>query len=96
MALVPCKRCGKQISSESSACRHCGVKLGAHPSMYKPRPNFFAHYLVSMLIAICGAGLYVAVMNGSQVSPLVAAAGPVMGIGGTLYYVCARIWAYMV
>jgi len=29
MALIPCKACGKEISSEADACIHCGQPMTA-------------------------------------------------------------------
>ena len=95
MALIACSRCRKQISSEATACRHCGAKSGAG-SARKPKRNFFVHYLLSMLTAVTGAGIYIAALSGTEFSPLMIAAAPVLGIGGTLWYVAARIWKYVV
>ena len=96
MALIACSRCRKQISSEATACRHCGHAVNAAGSTYKPKRNFFVHYMLSMLAAVAGAGIYIAALNGTEFSPLMVAAAPVLGIGGTLWYVAARIWAYLV
>ncbi len=96
MALVACSRCRKQISSEASACRHCGAKSNAGGSEYKPKRSFAVHYLLSMVMAVAGAAIYITALNGAQYSPLVIAAAPVLGIGGTLWYVAARIWKYVV
>ncbi|MFK8032222.1 MAG: hypothetical protein AB8G18_18490 [Gammaproteobacteria bacterium] len=96
MALIACSRCRKQISSEATACRHCGAKTGDSADPRKPKHNFFVHYMLSMLTAVTGAGIYVAALNGADFSPLTVAAAPVLGIGGTLWYVIARIWKYVV
>lgn len=96
MALVACSRCRKQISSEASACRHCGAKRNAGASEFKPKRNFAVHYLLSMVLAVTGAGIYITALNGAQYPPMVLAAAPVLGIVGTLWYVAARIWKYVV
>lgn len=33
MALVKCKECGKEVSSEAEACPHCGAKIASNSSM---------------------------------------------------------------
>ncbi len=98
MAMIACSRCRKQISSEASACRHCGKTLGTGGAASGPRRkrNFAVHYLLSMVMAVAGAALYITNVTGTEMSPFFVAAGPVMGIGGTLWYVCARILAYIV
>ena len=98
MAMIACSRCRKQISSEASACRHCGKTYNrdGSPSKPKRKRNFAVHYLLSMMLAVAGAALYISAATGTEMSPLLVAAGPVMGIGGTLWYVAARIMAYIV
>lgn len=33
MALIKCKECGKEVSSEAEACPHCGAKIASESSM---------------------------------------------------------------
>ncbi len=96
MAMIACSRCHKQISSEASACRHCGKKRGDSGSGYTPKRNFWPHYLLSMVMAVSGAAIYITSLNGTEYTPFMQTAAPVLGIGGTLWYVAARIWAYVV
>lgn len=98
MAMIACSRCRKQISSEATACRHCGRTFNSDGSASKPRRkrNFAVHYLMSMVLAVAGAAIYISAVTGTEMSPYLVAAAPVMGIGGALWYVAARIMAYIV
>ncbi|MEM7082394.1 MAG: hypothetical protein AAF465_06640 [Pseudomonadota bacterium] len=93
MALIACSRCRKQISSEASACRHCGKSLRAASEGYVPRRNFALHYLLSMVLAVAGAATYISALNGVALDPMVVSTSLFVGAIGVIWYVVARIWA---
>jgi uncharacterized protein (DUF983 family) len=50
MALIECKECGKQISSEARSCPSCGYEMKPHPLEQRDLEN-----LIGLVIAVVGA-----------------------------------------
>lgn len=52
MALVPCRECGKELSTEAAACPHCGAA--------RPKPvRWVAAIVAGLLLAVVGGAVYV-------------------------------------
>ena len=55
MALIKCKECGKEISSQAESCPNCGRK--------KPKPTSAVTWIV---VTLLGMGIFSAVVNSGK------------------------------
>jgi ribosomal protein L40E len=60
MSLQACHECGKDVSSEATACPHCGAKVKASKVVNEKKPAGKLAYIVLGLLAV---GLVAAIAN---------------------------------
>ena len=94
MALIKCPRCHKRISSQATTCRHCGFTPGIAGDGANRR-SYTWHFIAATLLAALGALIFVFHAKTGSAPPLMAASSPyLMGAGG-VWYVVARIAAWI-
>ncbi len=68
MVLVPCRECGKELSTEAASCPHCGAPALTSPSPSAPTPSapappkptrWVGAVVTGVLLAAVGAAAYV-------------------------------------
>ncbi|MGA1823217.1 MAG: zinc ribbon domain-containing protein [bacterium] len=54
MALIKCKECGKEVSSEAESCPHCGIKIETGGGFFKVLTYIFLTIggIIFLLIAL--------------------------------------------
>ncbi len=57
MAMIPCKECGKEISSEAEVCPHCGVKTN-YGTTKAEKTSWNRYGNVGFLMAVIGVCLF--------------------------------------
>lgn len=70
MALVSCRECGKQVSSEAAVCPHCGIK--------KPSPKGIGRFGV-LVMALVGFIAFKMASPGSESSSRASSAPAALG-----------------